>query len=115
MRALEKLNPQKVFYFFEEISKIPRGSGNTDAISEYCVNFAKERNLYVVKDEINNVIIKKNASKGREGDAGVIIQGHLDMVCEKTNECIHDFYKDGIELLIDGDYVTANGTTSTTR
>lgn len=111
MRALEKLNPQKVFYFFEEISKMPRGSGNTDAISEYCVNFAKERNLYVVKDEINNVIIKKNASKGREGDAGVIIQGHLDMVCEKTNECIHDFYKDGIELLKDGDYVTANGTT----
>ena len=111
MRVLENLVPDKVFYYFEEISSIPRGSGDLEAVSDYCVNFAKERNLAVRKDELNNVVIKKPATEGREYDTTVIIQGHLDMVCEKTNESNHDFENDGIELLVDGDWISANGTT----
>lgn len=111
MRVLENLVPDKVFYYFEEISSIPRGSGDLEAVSDYCVNFAKERNLVARKDELNNVVIKKPATEGREYDTTVIIQGHLDMVCEKTNESNHDFENDGIELLVDGDWISANGTT----
>ena len=111
MRILKNLKPERVFYYFEEISKIPRGSGNMFAISEYCVEFAKNHNLSYRKDEYDNVIIKKPATKGRENDTGVVIQGHLDMVCEKISSIEHDFINDGIELMIDGDYVTANGTT----
>ena len=111
MRVLENLVPDKVFYYFEEISSIPRGSGDLEAVSDYCVNFAKERNLAVRKDELNNVVIKKPATEGREYDTTVIIQGHLDMVCEKTTESNHDFENDGIELLVDGDWISANGTT----
>ncbi len=111
MRVLEGLNPEKVFYFFEEISKIPRGSGNTKAVSDYCVSFAKERGLWVQQDEVNNIIIKKPATKGKENSPVVIMQGHLDMVTEKTNDSTHDFLKDGLELMIEGDYVTANKTT----
>src|SRR5574344_1041583 len=111
MRVLENIKPERVFYFFEEISKIPRGSGNTDAISEYCVDFANKHNLSVNKDEVNNVIIKKAASIGREADAGIILQGHMDMVCEKVNDSLHDFINDGIEIMIEGDFVTAKGTT----
>lgn len=111
MRVLENLVPNKVFYYFEEISSIPRGSGDLEAVSDYCVNFAKERNLTVRKDELNNVVIKKPATEGRENDTAVIIQGHLDMVCEKTTESNHDFENDGIELLVDGDWISANGTT----
>ena len=105
------LKPEKVFYYFEEISNIPRGSGNTKAVSDYCVNFAKERGLYVRQDELNNVVIKKSATDGNENKPGVIIQGHLDMVAEKDSDSTHDFMKDPIELIVDGDYITANKTT----
>ncbi|MDE6209439.1 MAG: aminoacyl-histidine dipeptidase [Lachnospiraceae bacterium] len=108
---LENLKPERVFYYFEEISKIPRGSGNTKQISDYCVEFAKKHNLQVYQDKLNNVIIKKPATAGREGDTGVILQGHLDMVCEKTPDSSHDFFRDGIELLIEDGFVTANKTT----
>nr|WP_240739636.1 hypothetical protein [Marinitoga lauensis] len=74
MRVLEGLEPEKVFYFFEEISKIPRCSGNEKAISDYLVNFAKERNLEYIQDKALNVIIKKPATKGYENVPGVIIQ-----------------------------------------
>lgn len=108
---LENLKPERVFYYFEEISKIPRGSGNTKQISDYCVEFAKKHNLQVYQDKLNNVIIKKPATAGREGNTGVILQGHLDMVCEKTPDSSHDFLRDGIELLIEDGFVTANKTT----
>ena len=111
MRVLDGLQPEKVFYYFEEISKIPRGSGNTKAISDYCVQFAKDRGLFVVQDEVNNVIIKKNATNGKEESPTVILQGHLDMVTEKTNDLEHDFMKDGLKLMVEGDYVTADRTT----
>lgn len=105
------LKPEKVFYYFEEISKIPRGSGNTKVVSDYCVAFAKERGLWVSQDAWNNVIIRKQASKGRESEDGIIIQGHLDMVAEKTPESDHDFMTDPIELLVEGEYLTAKDTT----
>lgn len=110
---LEKYNlqPEKVFYYFEEISKIPRGSGNTKAVSDYCVAFAKERNLYVRQDELNNVVIKKPATKGYEHKPTVIIQGHLDMVAEKDSDSNHDFMKDPIKLIVEGDFITADKTT----
>ncbi|MBQ6815314.1 MAG: M20/M25/M40 family metallo-hydrolase [Lachnospiraceae bacterium] len=110
---LEKysLQPEKVFYYFEEISKIPRGSGNTKEVSDYCVSFACERGLYVRQDELNNVVIKKPATKGYEGKPGVIIQGHLDMVAEKDSDSNHDFMKDPIKLIVDGDFLTADKTT----
>ncbi len=111
MRVLEGLQPKRVFYFFEEISKIPRGSGNTKAVSDYCVEFAHNHGFYVVQDELNNVIIKKPATKGKEQSPTVILQGHLDMVTEKSNDSSHDFLKDGLKLIVDGDFVTANKTT----
>lgn len=111
MRVLEGLKPEKVFYYFEEISRIPRGSGNTKAVSDYCVEFAKERGLWVKQDELNNIVIKKPATKGKENSPVVILQGHLDMVTEKTNDSSHNFLKDGLNLMIEGDYVTADRTT----
>lgn len=105
------LQPEKVFYYFEEISKIPRGSGNTKAVSDYCVDFAKKRNLYVRQDELNNVVIKKPATAGYEDKPAVIIQGHLDMVAEKDSDSSHDFMKDPIKLIVEGDFITADKTT----
>ena len=111
MSVLENLQPQKVFHFFEEICNIPHGSRNTKQISDYLVQFAKNRNLTCYQDELNNVIIKKDATAGYEASEPIIIQGHMDMVCEKENDCDIDFEKDGIRLMIDGDFVTADGTT----
>lgn len=111
MRVLEKLKPENVFYYFEEISRIPHGSGNVQALSDYCVNFAKERSLWVKQDEMGNVIIRKEATAGYENAEPVILQGHMDMVCEKTRESQIDFAKDGLELQTDGKKVWANGTT----
>lgn len=104
-------NCKSVMDYFYEICKIPHGSGNTDAIAEYCVSFAKELGLYVRKDEFNNVIIKKNASEDKKDCAPVIIQGHLDMVCAKTADSDFDFLKDGIICITDGDFVKAKDTT----
>lgn len=111
MNVLNNLNPQKVFYFFEEISAIPRGSGYNDKIKEYCENFAKQRNLKYISDEAGNVIIFKNASKDSLSKEPVIIQGHLDMVWEKDDTCNIDFETDGLELCVDSDFVYAKGTT----
>ena len=111
MRVLEGLKPERVFHFFEDICAIPHGSGNTDKISSYCVEFAKANGLEYIKDEHNNVIIYKNASTGYESHDTVIIQGHLDMVCEKDADCNIDFLTDGLDIAIDGDYVYAKGTT----
>lgn len=111
MRVCEQLEPKKVFAYFEEICQIPHGSRNTKAISDYCVAFAKSHNLRFIQDEDNNVIIFKDASEGYEDSDPVIIQGHLDMVCEKENGVDIDFEKDGLKLYIDGDFLKAEGTT----
>lgn len=109
--VLNGLEPSGVFRFFEEICRIPHGSGNVKAISDYCVAFAKERGLEVYQDDVYNVIIKKPASPGMESAPGVILQGHLDMVCEKNADVDFDFEKDSLRLAVDGDDIHAQGTT----
>ena len=103
--------PKKVFHYFEEICKIPHGSRNTKAISDYLVNFAKERGLAYVQDESNNVVIYKEATRDTRGAAAVIIQGHMDMVLEKRPGVEHDFEKDGLKISAEDGFIHANGTT----
>lgn len=110
-KVLEKIDYKNIFKYFEEISEIPRGSGNMQAISDYLVSFAKEHNLEYIQDKFLNVIMIKEATSGYENAPAVIIQGHMDMVCEKDSSSNHDFEKEGLELVIDGDYIRANGTT----
>lgn len=111
MAVLENIEPKEIFHFFEEINQIPRGTYNTKAVSDYCVNFAKVRGLDVIQDEWNNVIIKKPGTAGYEASEPVILQGHLDMVCEKTADSDHDFMKDPIEMYVEDGYVKAKDTT----
>ena len=111
MMLSEELYPQRVFYYFEQIAAIPHGSRNTKAISDFLVNFAKEHNLVWYQDENNNVVIVKEASAGYEAADPIIIQGHMDMVCEKEKGVDIDFEKDGLKLYIDGDFLKAEGTT----
>lgn len=110
-QKLSNLQPKRVFEIFEELCAIPHGSGNTDAVSDYCVEFAKVNNLAVKKDAFNNVVITKPASKGYEAHETVILQGHLDMVCVKTKDSKHDFMKDGLELFVEDGFVKAKDTT----
>lgn len=111
MDILKNLEPQGVFRFFEELCAIPHGSGNTKAISDYLVNFAKERGLEHYQDELNNVIIIAPATPGYEDAAPVIIQGHMDMVCEKAPGCAKDMAVEGLDLAVEGDTIFAKGTT----
>lgn len=111
MKKLSNLKPARVFYYFEEISQIPRGSGNMDAISSYCMEFARTHNLKAFRDDANNVVIFKKASAGYESAEPVILQGHLDMVCQKEETCNIDFEKDGLSLYVDGNFLKADGTT----
>lgn len=110
MRILENLEPQNVFYYFEEICKIPHGSGNTGQISDYLKAFADEHGLYCRQDELNNIIMIKEASKGYEDHEPVLLQGHMDMVAVKDADCTIDMTKDGLQLEILGDRLTAKGT-----
>ncbi len=105
------LQPKEVFHWFKEISNIPRESGNEQGISDFLVNFAKERNLEYWQDDVLNVYIKKEAKKGCEDYPEILLQGHMDMVAVKEKDSDHDFSKDPIELLVEGDWVTANKTT----
>ncbi len=111
MRKLGNLVPERVFWYFEDICSIPHGSGDMERISQYCVDFAKNHGLWCRRDEANNVIIKKAASAGYEDHPAVILQGHLDMVCEKDADCDLDFATDGLDIATDGEYIWANGTT----
>lgn len=110
MGVLSSLEPNKVFQYFEEICKIPHGSGNCKQISDYLVNFAKEHQLQWQQDALYNVIMVKEASVGYEEEEPVIIQGHMDMVAVKEPECDIDMAKEGLRLAIDGDYIYAQGT-----
>lgn len=110
-QQLLEMDYKNVFHFFSEISAVPRGSKNNTAISNYLVEFAKSHGLEYVQDEYENVVIIKEATNGYENAPAIIIQGHMDMVCEKSNDCTHDFLTEGIELFVDGDYVHADRTT----
>ena len=108
---LAGLNPASVFSYFEEICAIPHGSRNTKAISDYLVDFAKARNLRYIQDEVNNVIIFQDGTCGYENHEPVILQGHMDMVCEKDASCPLDMAVDGLDVTHDGVSVFAKGTT----
>ncbi|CAK7009999.1 MAG: Cytosol non-specific dipeptidase [Desulfovibrio sp.] len=108
---VEQLEPKECFTWFGEIAKIPHGSHNEKQISDFLVRFAQERNLDVSQDSLGNVCVKKPATKGMENAPAVILQGHMDMVCVSEQGKPVDFEKDGIEIVVNGDAVTANGTT----
>ena len=109
--VIKNREPADVLRYFEEISAIPRGSGNEKAIGEYLLDFAAKQGLEARMDDLYNVVIKKPASPGCEHLDPVILQGHTDMVCEKNKNVEHDFTKDGIKLVVDGDILRADGTT----
>ncbi len=109
--VIKGYKPERFFRFFEDISQIPRGSGNEKAISDYLVRFAEERGLECYRDEENNVLIKMPATSNYADRGAVVLQGHVDMVCEKNNDVEHDFLKDPIRLRVDGEYLKTYGTT----
>ena len=108
---LEHVKPARVFHYFEELCRIPHGSGNCAAISEWCVNTARSLGLECEQDEFYNVVIRKPASSGYEQAPTVVLQGHLDMVCEQDPACNINMETDGLSLNTDGEWVWANGTT----
>lgn len=110
MRVLEGKKPEKVFEFFEDIAGIPHGSGNVEQISNYLVDFAKKRGLKYRQDDSLNVIIWKDGTKGYEDSDTVIIQGHMDMVAVKTPGSNKDMEKEGLDLEVNGDYLSAKNT-----
>lgn len=109
--TLENLEPKNVFRFFEELTKIPHGSGNMDAVSTWVTDFARDRGLKFRRDSLGNVVVRKPASPGYEDHPPVILQGHLDMVCVSDPGVAHDFQKDPLKLVLDGDWLRADGTT----
>ena len=108
---LAGLKPASVFAYFEKLCSIPHGSGNTKAISDYLVSFAKEQGIRYIQDELNNVIFFQEGTCGLENRAPVILQGHMDMVCEKDEDCPIDMQTQGLDVTHDGSYVFARGTT----
>ena len=108
---LAGLMPESVFYYFEQICGIPHGSGNTKMISDYLVSFAREQGLRYIQDESNNVILFADGTAGYEDHAPVILQGHMDMVCEQDVDCTLDMQTQGLDIDHDGEYVFARGTT----
>ena len=108
---LEQLKPKEVFHYFEELTRIPRGSGNEKQVSDFLVDFARQRKLEAFQDKALNVVIRKPGTAGYEHSPAVILQGHMDMVCEKGKGVRHDFAKDPLTLKIEGDFVRAEGTT----
>ena len=107
----EDLKPTAVFHYFDEICKVPRPSKREEKMVEYLKNFGKEHNLETRCDEVGNVLIKKAATKGKEHLPTVILQSHVDMVCEKNSDVEHDFLNDPIETYVDGEWLRAKGTT----
>ena len=110
MGKLDGLKPAEVFHYFEEISRIPRGSGNVEAISDYLKGFAESRGLFCIQDEVKNIIIIKEATPGYGEEEPVLLQGHMDMVAVKEPGCGKDLRKEGLELKVDGDWLYAEGT-----
>lgn len=110
MGVLSNLEPQSVFHYFEEITKIPHGSGNVEQISDFLAAFAEERGLFHIQDAWKNVIIVKKATPGYEKEPAVILQGHMDMVAVKKPDCDIDMKKDGLRVAVDGDKIYAEGT-----
>lgn len=109
VEIVKNLEPKEVFKYFAEISDIPRGSGNTNKIVEYLVGFAIKNNLKYEKDNYNNVIITKESSNKKKST--IALQAHTDMVCVRTDDCNKDMTRDGIDFVIDGEWLRADKTT----
>jgi dipeptidase D len=108
---LTGLEPSRLYHYFEEICKIPRPSKKEEKIAAYLVDFGKKHNLETIVDKTGNVIIRKPAAKGMENLKSVVLQSHIDMVCEKNSDTVHDFDKDPIQPVIVGEWIKAKGTT----
>lgn len=109
--VFENLKPANVWRYFDEIMQIPRPSKHEEKVSAYLQKFGKDLGLETLSDSLGNVLIRKPASKGYEKSAGVCLQAHMDMVCEKNGDKVFDFLKDGIQPILDGEWLTADGTT----
>ena len=107
----EKFDYKNIFFYFEQLTKIPHGSGNVDAISNYLLSFAREHGAKCRQDEKKNVVVFLPATKGYENRKTVMLQGHMDMVCEKDSDCAHDFKKNPLDLYIEDGRLRAAGTT----
>ena len=110
MRVLEGLQPQSVFYYFEEITRIPHGSGNVKQISDYLRQFARDKGLECVQDELFNIIIVKEATPGYEQEEPYILQGHMDMVAVSAPDCGIDMTKEPLKLCVENGRIHAEGT-----
>ena len=110
-KELDKLQPSGVWKYFQEICKIPRPSKKEEKIAAYLVDFGKKHGLETIVDEIGNILIRKPATKGMEDRKTVVLQSHIDMVCEKNSDTVHDFDNDPIQPFIEGEWVKARGTT----
>ncbi len=111
MRVLENIEPKRVMFYFEELTRMPHESGNEKEISDYLLDFAKTNKLEAVQDKALNIIIRKPASKGYENYDAIILQGHMDMVCAKEKDSSFDFNNDALDIFIDEDFIKAKGTT----
>lgn len=111
MSAITNLEPKQLWNYFHQITQIPHPSKNEKKLAEFIVKFGKDHGLETIMDKVGNVIISKPATKGMENRKGIILQCHLDMVPQKNSDKTHDFTKDPIETIIDGEWVKANGTT----
>ena len=111
MKNIANYKPNIVFEYFKEITKIPHGSGNTSKLADYCLDFAKKRGYRAVKEEIGNVVIYADGTKGYEHSEPIIIQGHLDMVCEQSEDSNVDMDNCGVTVCTDGDFIYADKTT----
>ena len=107
----EQLKPERLWFYFSEICKVPRPSKKEEKITSWLVAFAEQQKLVCIKDQCGNILIRKNASPGYENHKTVILQSHLDMVCEKNSDTVHDFDHDPIVPRVDGEWVKASGTT----
>lgn len=110
MTALETLQPREVFQYFEILASIPRGSGNEKQVSDWVVEFARARGLEAIQDDMHVVLVRKPGQLGLEAAPPLVLHGHLDMVCEKAEGVVIDFENDPISLVVEGDYITADGT-----
>lgn len=110
-KVISGFEPARLFECFEEIAAIPHGSGNEEELAKYVENFARERGCEAFRDDCSNVFVRVPATPGREKDPAVLLQGHLDMVCEKNSATVHDFEKDGLDLYVEDGWLRARGTT----
>ncbi len=109
--TINDLEPKALWKHFDEIRKIPHGSGNEAGLRKYILECAMEKNLETQSDQAGNVVVRVPAAQGHENAPGIVLQGHMDMVCEKNSDVKHDFTKDPIQLERSGDWITAKGTT----